>query len=119
MQLQAVSATGDVPYSYEIRLGGSNVQRGYPSDSYVGTKLLAGRLEYRFNLNRKGDHELFLFSDHAALGECFNDLEGFHAYGLGGLFRIPIYGGVKLGAYYGQSYDGEEDNYGFTFGYQF
>ncbi len=119
VQLQAGSAWGGVPYSYETRLGGSQMVRGYPSDSYVGTKYGAARMEYRFSLDDLSQYELFVYSDHAGLGEDFSDIEGFHTYGMGGLFTLPVYGGIKFGAYYGGSYDGEEDTYGFTFGYQF
>ncbi len=118
-QLQARMADGDVPYSEEVRIGRSDVARGLPWDQYVGTKLVAGRAEYRFNIDRSGESELFVFCDHAAVGETFDDLESFHTYGIGGVFKVPIYGGIKLGAYYGGSFDHEDSGYGLVFGYQF
>jgi outer membrane protein assembly factor BamA len=119
VQLQTSLAEGDVPYSQEIRLGRSDIARGLPWDQYVGTKMVAARAEYRFNIDEAGRNEMFVFSDHAAIGERLDELEGFHTYGVGGLFTLPWYGGFKLGAYYGGSFDSEDSGYGMVFGYQF
>lgn len=118
-QLQASVAEGDVPYSEEVRLGNANIVRGYIYDDYVGTKLLAARAEYRFALDQGRENEAFVFTDHALLGEDLDELEAFDSYGLGAVVRLPIYGGFKLGGYYGWAFDGSDSSYGFTFGYQF
>jgi hypothetical protein len=119
LQAQASLADGDVPYSQEVRLGNSNILRGYSYDYYTGTKLLAARAEYRFALDSARANEAFVFTDHAWLGEDESDLESFDTWGVGGLFRLPFYGGFKVGAYMGWTFDGGEDSYGLAFGYQF
>jgi hypothetical protein len=119
VQLQANFADGDVPFGQEVRLDSSHVARGFLHDSAVGTKLLSGRLEYRFELDNAGDYEAYVFTDHAGLGETLDSMEGFHSWGLGSIFTVPLYGGFKLGAYYGFSYDGAENGWGLAFGYQF
>lgn len=118
-QVQAILSGGGVPFRQEVRLNSSQVARGFLHDNAVGTKLVAGRLEYRFDVDAAGDYEVYVFSDHAGLGESLGDLEGFHSWGLGTIFTVPVYGGFKLGAYYGFSYDGAEDGWGLAFGYQF
>lgn len=118
-QFQASLADGDVPFSQEVRMNSSEVARGFLHDSAVGTKLLSGRVEYRFDLDNAGDYEMYVFSDHAGLGESLDDLEGYHSWGVGSIFTVPVYGGFKLGAYYGFSYDGAENGWGLAFGYQF
>jgi hypothetical protein len=119
MQVQSVLETGDVPFSQEIRLDSTRVARGFLHDSVVGTKLVSGRMEYRFDLDKAGEYEMYLFSDHAGLGETLDNLEGFHSWGVGSILTVPIYGGFKLGGYYGFSYDGADDGWGLAFGYQF
>jgi len=118
-QLQASVAGGDVPYSEELRLGNANMVRGYGYDKAVGTKAVAARAEYRFALDEGRQHEAFVFTDHALLGEHFNDMEAFDSYGLGLVVRLPIYGGFKVGGYYGRAFDNSDSSYGFTLGYQF
>jgi hypothetical protein len=118
-QFQASLAGGDVPFGQEVRLDSSRVARGFLHDSAVGTKLVSGRLEYRFDVDTAGEYEMYLFTDHAGLGENLDSLEGFHSWGLGSIVTVPIYGGFKLGAYYGFSYDGADDGWGLAFGYQF
>jgi len=119
LQAQASLAGGDVPYSQETRLGNANIVRGYNYDYYVGTKLLAARAEYRFALDQARANEAFVFTDHAWLGEDESRLESFDTYGLGGIFRLPIYGGFKVGAYMGWAFDGGDSSYGLALGYQF
>ncbi|MBN2081040.1 hypothetical protein JW859_02415 [bacterium] len=118
-QLQGNFADGDVPYNREIWVDSSNVARGFLYDSHAGTKLISGRAEYRFSIDNAGEYEGFVFSDHAGLGETLDDLQAFHSYGLGTLMTIPIYGGIKVGGYYGFSYDGADNGWGLSFGYQF
>jgi len=118
-QLQSTLESGDVPFSQEVRLDSAGVARGFLHDSVVGTKLISGRLEYRFDVDSAGKNEMYLFSDHAGLGETLDDLEGFHSWGIGSILTMPIYGGFKLGGYYGFSYDGADDGWGLAFGYQF
>lgn len=119
LQAQASLADGDVPYSQEVRMGNANIVRGFNSDYWVGTKLFAARAEYRFALDRARANEAFVFTDHAWLGEDTSRLESFDSYGLGGVFRLPIYGGFKVGAYMGWAYDGGDSGYGLALGYQF
>lgn len=119
LQAQASIAYGDVPYSQELRLGNSRILRGIPYDYYAGTKMLAGRGEYHLALSNSRAYEAFVFSDHALLGEEFSEMEAFNTYGIGGLANLPIYGGFKLGAYFGWEYDGGDDTWGLALGYQF
>ena len=119
VQFQTDLATGDVPYSQEVRLDSARVARGYGYDSHAGTKLLQARAEYRFNLDKTGESEAFVFTDHAGLGEDFKDMESFNSYGLGTVFTVPIYGGFKLGGFYGWAFDGTDQGWGLNFGYQF
>jgi hypothetical protein len=119
LQAQASLAEGDVPTSHrKVRLGNSNIIRGYNYDYYTGTKLLAARAEYRFALDSARSNEAFVFTDHAWLGEDLGDLESFDSYGVGGIFRLPIYGGFKVGAYMGWAFDGGDDGYGLALGYR-
>ena len=119
VQLQASLASGDVPYGEEQLLGYSGILRGYPYDSYVGTKLLAARAEYRFALDYSRSNEAFVFTDHALIGESLGSLESLNSYGAGAIFNVPIYGGVKLGLYLAQAFDGSEDSFGLALGYLF
>ncbi len=119
LQAQASIADGDVPYSQEIRLGNAGILRGIPYDYYAGTKMFAGRGEYHFALGNSRAYEGFVFSDHAVIGEEFGNMEAFNTYGIGGLANLPIYGGFKLGAFFGWEYDGGDDTWGLALGYQF
>jgi outer membrane protein assembly factor BamA len=118
-QVQSTLETGDVPFSQEVRLDTTHVARGFLHDSHAGTKLVSGRVEYRLDVDSAGEYEMYLFSDHAGLGETLSDMEGFHSWGVGSILTVPIYGGFKLGGYYGFSYDGADDGWGLAFGYQF
>lgn len=119
VQAQAVVADGDVPYSREIRAEQQGVSRGTSFDRHYGTKLLALRGEYRFALDHKRQHEAFVFTDHAFYGERLDDLEALDTFGAGLLLRLPVYGGFKVGGWYGQAFDGEDNSYGLAIGYTF
>jgi hypothetical protein len=95
------------------------VARGIEFDRYAGTKLLALRGEYRFDLDKQHLREAFVFTDHAWAGERFDALESVDTYGIGALLRLPIYGGVKLGGWYGWSLDGRESSFGIALGHMF
>ncbi|MCC7478340.1 hypothetical protein IT575_07745 [bacterium] len=118
-QLQAALQDGDVPLSEELIPGGSRSARSHSYSRYSGTKLLGARAEYRFHLDRGGSNEAFVYVDNAWIGERLDKLESLNGYGLGGLFTLPLYGGVKFGAYYGRAFNNEDTNYGVAFGYQF
>lgn len=118
-QLQATLQDGDVPLSEEQVPGGSRAARSHSYGRYSGTKLLGARAEYRFHLDRGGSNEAFVYVDNAWIGERLDKLESLNGYGLGGLFTLPLYGGVKFGAYYGRAFNSEDTNYGVAFGYQF
>ena len=119
VQLQADIREGDVPYSQEVRLGDDAILRGYPTDKYVGTKVLAARAEYRFALDVSHKHELYVFSDNALIGEDMDDLESLSSVGIGTLVTIPLYGGIKAGGYFAGALNGEDTSYGFAVGYAF
>jgi len=51
--------------------------------------------------------------------ERLDKLEAADTYGLGALLRLPVYGGIKLGGWYGWSFDGSDHNYGIALGYMF
>ncbi len=118
-QLQATLQGGDVPLSEEQVPGGARAARSHSYSRYAGTKLLGARAEYRFHLDRGGSNEAFVYIDNAWIGERLDKLESLNGYGLGGLFTLPLYGGVKFGAYYGRAFNNEDTNYGVAFGYQF
>lgn len=119
VQVQTDLADGDVPYSFERRLGGDSYVRGYTVDRYVGTKLLAARAEYRFALDCNHEHELFVFNDNAWVGEDIDDLESLNSLGAGTLLTLPFMGGIRGGGYYGFAADGSESAYGISLGYTF
>ncbi len=119
LQAQAVLADGDVPYSREIRADQPGIARGPRYDRHYGTKLLAVRGEYRFALNRKRQHEAFVFTDHAFHGERLDQLESIDTFGGGVMLRLPVYGGFKVGGWYGRAFDGDESSYGLAVGYVF
>jgi hypothetical protein len=108
-----------VPYTEEVYLGSTTVLRGYPGSHAVGTKLLAARAEYRFTLDSDRNNEAFVFTDHALIGDDLSDMESLSTVGGGALVRLPIYGGIKIGGYYGRALDGSESSYGIALGYQF
>ena len=119
VQVQADLADGNVPWAYEVVGGGSNTVRGYTYDTFSDTKFLGGRAEYRCTIDRARHYEGFVFSDHGFIGESMDDLESINAWGLGTLFKFPIYGGFKIGAWMGQTYDGSDNTWGLAFGSQF
>ena len=119
VQLQADIADGNVPWAYEQVVGGSGSVRGYSYDTWAATKFIGARTEYRFTIDPKRDYEAFVFSDNGFVGENFGELESVNSWGVGGLFKLPIYGGFKLGAWLGQSWDGNDNSWGLAFGSQF
>jgi hypothetical protein len=119
VQAQASLADGDVPYSQEERLGDDKYLRGYATDSYVGTKVLAARAEYRFALDCDHQHEGFIFSDNAWIGEELDDMQALNSVGLGALVTLPVWGGIKAGGYWGSAVDGADNAYGLSLGYAF
>jgi outer membrane protein assembly factor BamA len=119
LQAQASFADGHVPYTEEIYVGGTTTIRGYPGSTVVGTQFVGLRGEYRFALDRNRDREAFVFTDHALIGDSIDDMESLSTVGAGALLRLPIYGGIKLGGYYGRALDGSESSYGIALGYQF
>jgi outer membrane protein assembly factor BamA len=118
LQAQASLADGNVPWTQET-VGSTTYVRGYEYDRYIGTKVLAARAEYRFVLDDARANEAFLFTDHALIGETLDDMEALDSWGFGGLFKLPAYGGFKLGAWAGYAMDGSDSSYGLAFGYMF
>lgn len=119
LQAQAVVADGDVPYSREALADAPSVLRGLNYDRHYGTKLLGLRGEYRFALDSNRRNEAFVFTDHALYGERLDKLEAADTFGLGAVVRLPVYGGFKLGGWYGWSFDGSDHSYGIAMGYMF
>jgi hypothetical protein len=119
LQAQAVVADGDVPYSREALADVPGVLRGLSYDRHYGSKLLGLRGEYRFALDANRRNEAFVFTDHAMYGERLDKLEGADTFGVGAVLRLPVYGGFKLGGWYGWSFDGDDSSYGIAMGYMF
>lgn len=119
IQLQGSIANGDVPYSEEDRLDNSSIMRGLTKDRYIGIKKVGLRAEYRFALDESRNYEAFVFTDHAFFGEKMATLEAVDSYGLGTVLRLPIYSGIKAGAWYGRTFDGADAAYGLALGYMF
>ncbi len=119
LQVQTDLADGDVPYSFERKLGGEDYVRGYTTDRYIGTKLLAARAEYRFALDCHHEHELFVFNDNAWVGETLDDMEALNSIGAGALLTLPFFGGIRGGGYYGRAANGSDSAYGLSLGYTF
>ena len=53
------------------------------------------------------------------IGETLDDMESLNSWGVGGLFKLPIYGGFKVGGWIGQAWDGSDNSWGLAFGSQF
>lgn len=119
LQAQAIVADGDVPYSREIRADLPGIMRGPRYDQHFGTKLLALRGEYRLALDHKRQHEAFVFTDHAFYGERLDRLEALDSFGAGLMLRLPVYGGFKVGGWYGRTFNGDDSSYGLAIGYMF
>ncbi len=119
VQLQADIADGNVPWAYEQIIGGGSNVRGYTYDTWAATKFIGARTEYRFTLDPARRYEAYVFSDNGFVGENLTELESLNAWGVGGLFQLPIYGGFKIGAWLGQSWDGSDNSWGLAFGSQF
>jgi hypothetical protein len=119
VQVQASVADGHVPYTEEIYLGSTTALRGYRGSRAVGTKMIGARAEYRFTLDDDRKNEAFIFTDHALIGDDLDDMESLSTVGAGALVKLPIYGGIKLGGYYGRAIDGSDSSYGIALGYQF
>ena len=119
VQLQADIADGNVPWAYEQIVGSSSTIRGYGYDSWGASKFIGARAEYRFTLDEARRYEGFVFTDNGWVGESPDELESVNAWGFGGLFELPIYGGFKVGAWLGQAFDGSDNTWGLAFGSQF
>jgi len=100
-------------------VGSSGNIRGYGYDTWAGTKFVGARAEYRFTFDEARRYEGFVFTDNGWVGENLAELESVNAWGFGGLFELPIYGGFKVGAWLGQAFDGSDNTWGLAFGSQF
>ncbi|MCB1187633.1 hypothetical protein KDL29_10760 [bacterium] len=119
VQLQADLADGKVPWASELIAGGAGNVRGYTYDTYAATKFVGARAEYRCTLDKSRNYEAYVFSDNGFIGETLDDMESLNSWGVGGLFKLPIYGGFKVGGWIGQAWDGSDNSWGLAFGSQF
>jgi hypothetical protein len=120
IQAQLDLATGDVPYSQEIRLGNIDMERGYSYDRYPGIRVASLREEYRFALDNRRNYEMYVFNDNALVGESMNDLETLSSLGAGAIMRLPfINHGIKVGAFYGHAIRDDASSSGLSLGYAF
>lgn len=121
LQGQLAIAEGDVPEVAKVRLGDGDALRGYTFGEHVGTSMAGLRAEYRVALDPQRRHEVFVFSDHALVGDHIDDFEELNSFG-GGLLmtvELPEFGDVVVGAYGGWAYDGSDRQFDLLFAHQF
>lgn len=94
--------TGDVPYSEQYFVGGSNTLRGYDEDRFWGKKQLVATLEYRRPIQKA--FNAILFADYGGAWGGYSGIGDFTqsgsakfhlGFGIGFSFRTPL-GPIRL-----------------------